>query len=369
MDNAPPDLDATRAAIAERNLVATASGHLTADVAVHLPFESLAPYKNLLKRFFSASPWSGDDLAALSAVVSPHREPGWWEHELGTGVLLAHGIRHGEYHLWVSGATGSAVSIFDHAFDGPVIPEATPHPRKVKFTFGGSPSPGLWHRRSDPEPPDDQRVKRLLMEPDVTDVMVAGDFATIGLIGTASWERRLEPLLALVTELFAGEETEVFSPDRTRAELLQEAGHVHVADRHTDLHLLDPNDFDHRARLTEALDADDARVRRTAVATLAEADDSAIRHSAVERGYTDESRIVRRTAVDAAADTEDPELRAFFEDALGDADSWTRWRAVKALGNIGVAGSQERIKALAKDSEFRVRFEVERVLHDLTGSA
>jgi len=369
VDNAPADLDATRAAIAARNLVATASGHLTADIAMHLPFESLAPFKNLLKRFFSASPWSGDEAAALSAVVSGHIEPGWWEHDLGTGVTLAHGIRDGEYHLWVSGATGTAASIFDRAFEGPVTPEATPHPRKVKFTFGGTPSPGLWHRRSDPEPPEDQRVKRLLMEPDVTDVMVAGDFATIGLIGTASWERRLEPMLALVTELFAGDEIEIVSPGRTRADLLQEAGHVHVADRHTDLHLLDPNDSSNRARLTEALDADDARVRRIAVAILAEADDSGIRHSAVGRGYTDESRIVRRTAVDAAADTEDPALRAFFETALGDDDSWTRWRAVKALGHIGIADSQDRIKALAEDPEFRVRFEVERVLHNLTGSA
>ena len=368
MDDTPADLDATRAAIAARDLVATASGYLTADIAMQLPFESLAPFKNLLKQFFSTTPWLDSDAAALNAVVSGHIEPDWWDHDLGGGVTLAHGIRDGEYRLWVSGATADAVSIFDRAFDGPVVPEATPHPRKVKFSFGGNPSPGLWHRRGDPEPPEDERVERLLREPSITDVMVAGDFVTIGLAAKASWEQRLEPLLALVTELFAGDEADAVPPDRTREELIQEAGHLHLASADADLHLLDPNDSAHGARLIEALDADDARIRRIAVALLAEADDPAIRHSALERGYGDRSRLVRRTAVDAGADAADPSLRTFLETALVADDSWIRWRAVKALSDIGITDSQSRIEALADDPEFRVRFEVERVLHDLTGS-
>ncbi len=48
VDSPPSDLDATRAAIASRELIATASGYLTADVAVHLPFEQLGSFKDLL---------------------------------------------------------------------------------------------------------------------------------------------------------------------------------------------------------------------------------------------------------------------------------------------------------------------------------
>lgn len=362
VDKEPADLDATRAAIAARDLVATASGYLTADVATRLPFESLAEFKTLLKRFFSPAPWTADDASALSDLVVGHITPQWWEHDLGGGIELAHGIRDDRYHLWVSGVTDTPVSIFDRAFEGPVVPEATPHPRKVKFTFGGVPSPGRWYRRGDPDPPDDERVKRLLGEPDVTDVMVAGDFVTVGLAATASWERRLEPILALVTELFAAAVSDAAAPDRTREELLQEAGHVSVASRAAELHLLDPNEADQRERLTAALDAGDARIRRIAVAILAESDDAAVRSTAVERGYRDTSRIVRRTAVDAAADAEDESLRPFFDAALHDADDWIRWRAVKALGDIGASGSKDAIAALADDPEFRVRFEAARVL-------
>ncbi len=44
--------------------------------------------------------------------------------------------------LWAGGAGTVAPSIFDRVFDGPVVPEATPHPRKVKFTTGGTAAPG-----------------------------------------------------------------------------------------------------------------------------------------------------------------------------------------------------------------------------------
>ena len=37
----PSDLDATRSAIAARELTATASGYLTTDIAMQLPFEAL----------------------------------------------------------------------------------------------------------------------------------------------------------------------------------------------------------------------------------------------------------------------------------------------------------------------------------------
>jgi len=363
MEERPTDLDATRAAIAARDLVATASGYLTGEVAVHLEFDDLAPFKNLLKRFFSPAEWSAEDDETLSRLVLPRLDEGWWEHDLGSGITLAHGVKEDRYVLWVGGASEPTTSIFDRTFDGPVVPEATPHPRKVRFGLGGDPAPGVWYRRTDPSLPADERVKRLFAEPDVTDVMVAGDFVTIGISG--SWEQRLEPLLALVTELFsAGAAT---GPSRTREELIMEAGRAHALEQPAgaedpELHLLDPDSTDHRRRLLAALDHEDPRVRRVAVAVLAEATAPEPAHEVLRRGASDPSLLVRRTAIDAAADREEQGLRGLFHASLGDADPWIRWRAVRALGDIDVGPSRFQVQALSDDPEFRVRFEVARVL-------
>lgn len=362
MRAAPDDLDVTRATIAAHELTATASGYLTTDVAMQLPFEALAPFKNLVKRFFSTEPWTDTDARELSELVTPHVAEGWWEHDLGGGITLAYGVRDGAFVLEATGASAPAVSIFDRVFDGPVVPEATPHPRKVKFTVGGAPAPGVWYRRSDGAP-DDPRVARLFAEPYVTDVMVAGDFVTVGIGAKDSWERRLEPLLALMTELFASPDSEVAAPTRTRDELIAEAQRRRNR-RPEELHLLDPDDADDRARLVAALDDDDARVRRVAVAVLLESEDEVVRRDAAARGAADSSRLVRRTAIDAAADAQDERFRELFEEALGDDDPWIRWKAVRSLGELGVEASRDAVEALSDDADFQVRFEVARVLRN-----
>lgn len=351
------DLDQSREAIASRGLVATASAYLTGDVASALPFEDLAEFKDLLKRFFSSGPWTEADDAALAVLVTPHVDDSWWEHDLGGGIILAYGLDEERFVMTASGAAAGAPSLFDRAFDGPVVPEATPHPRKVRFATGGIPAPGEWHRRGDPV--DDERVHRLFAEPDVTDVMVAGDFVTVGI--DRSWEDRLEPILALVTELYGSDEA-LEAPERTRDELLAEAGHA--GHRATDeLHLLDPNDPDHQTRLTAALDEESASVRRIAVAILAESDDVAMRDTAIERGLADGSLRVRRMALDAAGDAGAERFRTVFEDtATGDPDPWSRWRAVKAIGDLGIEPSRAVVEAAVEDDEFRVRFEAERVM-------
>jgi hypothetical protein len=359
----PDDLDATRAAIAARELVATASGYLTADVAMNLDFESLAPFKQLLLQFFSPAPWTDQQAARLDALVTPHVTDGWWEHDLGGGITLRHGIRDGSYVLWVSGGAGAAPSIFDRIFDGPVVPEATPHPRKVKFVVGGTPAPGVWYRRGDEDAPDDPRVKRLFAEPDVTDVMVAGDFVTVGIGPRSPWEQRLEPLLALVEELFAQSGAAAAPPERTRQELMIEAGRSAAVAAPEELHLLDPDDPDHQARLLAALGAEDRNLRRIAVAVLGESSDAGPRAQAVRRGLEDRSLQVRRTALDAAADTGDEFFRPVFERALADLDPWMRWKAVRAIGDLGAEPSRSALESVAEDPEFRVRFEVGRVLH------
>jgi HEAT repeat protein len=355
----PEDLEATRAAIVAKELVVTASGYLTSDVAMALPFEVLGPFKRLLLQFFSPAPWTQADAGRLSGLVAPHLAEGWWQHDLGSGITLAHGIRDGSYLLHVTGGSGGAPSIFDRVFDGPVVPEATPHPRKVKFATGGEPAPGRWYRRGDAGVPDDDRVRRLFAEPDVTDVMVAGNFVTVGI--RSSWERRLEPLLALVTELFADAAAPVIAPERTRDELLAEAGSLTAA-RPEELHLLDPDDPPSRDRLLGSLASPDARVRRVAVAVLAESAEHDVRLRAVSAGLADPARPVRRTAVDAAADAGDETLRGLFESLLDDGDPWIRWKATRAIGELGVAESRTQIESLRDDPDFQVRFEANRVL-------
>ncbi len=360
VESRPADLDATRAAVAASDLTADASAFITYEVAVRLPFESLGRFKTLLKQFFSRAPWTEADEQSLSALVTPHVSDGWWEHTLDGGIAIAHGIRDGVYRLWVSGADRLQPSLFDRVFDGPVVPEPTPHPRKVKFVTGGTPQAGIWYRHTDGEP-DDQRVARLLDESDISDVMVAGDFVTVGLDRDSSWAERLDGILDLVTRLFATGEQVAPAP-RTREELMHEAGRVPLDVRPSELHLLDPNVPAERSTLHRALLADDARLRRIAVAVLAESDDDEVRRSAVRRGAADPARIVRRAAIDAAADTPDQSLRDLFEGALAAEDSWVRWKAVRSLSDLGIEPSRQAVERLARDPDFQVRFEVARAL-------
>lgn len=345
-----------RTEVAARDLVGAASDHLTATVAVHLPFEVLVAFKTALKRFFSAAPWGEADADRLSRMVSPHLSSGWWDHDLSHGLVLHHGIdAGGGYRITVTGATGARAGLFDRVFAGPVVPEATPHPRKVKFTVGGEPAPGVWHRRG--EDIDDARVRALMEDLDVTDVMVAGDFVTVGLLGSASWEDRLDDILARVTDLFwTGAVSR--APERTREALLDEAGHLTVAPtRPEDLHLMDPDRPDHRDLLVTALGSDDPRRRRAAVVTLALSGDVAVARAALVTGYRDQSRLVRRAAVDGAADLDDEAYRPLFEEALFDEDPWVRWRSVRAIAELGVEASRDLIALAAADEDFRVRFE------------
>jgi len=346
---------AARAGVAEHDLVGVASGFLTTEVAIHLPFEVLVAFKSALKRFFSAHPWTAEDADRLSKMVTPHLETGWWEHDLGHGLHLSHGVRDGEYLISVAGAGTRNASAFDRVFAGPVVPEQTPHPRKVKFDVGGTPAPGVWYRRG--EEIDDARVATLMEDLDVTDVMVAGDFVTVGLQRAAHWEDRLNDLLARVTELFwVGADAAVSG--RSREDLLEEAGRLSSATtRAEDLHLMDPDAPDQRVILVEAFGSDDARRRRAAVVTLALSGEPEVARAALVTGYRDASRLVRRAAVDAAADLDGEGYRPLFEQALGDDDAWIRWRAVRAIADIGVGTSRDEIALAAADEDFRVRFE------------
>jgi hypothetical protein len=352
MKNPPPDLDDARRRVAARELVAVASNHLTADLYSSLEFSDLVAVKNLLKKFFSAQPWSSEDADRLDMFLRRNvDEPaGWFEHDLGAGLTLLHGFDEGRYRLWASGGSDGEASIFDRVFSGPVQPEATPNPRHVRFVIGGEPAPGIWYRRGDEL--DDERVLALLSDEDITDVLVAGDFVAIGLRRASMWKDRLDDLVEAVTTGF-------WSPDRTVLDLDGPSRDELVAGQATGaLHLLNPDDPASRTMLREAASSDDARARRMAVATLAQSVDSEFARATLRAAYSDSSRIVRRTVIDVAVDLEDELLRDLLEAALGDDDDWIRWKAVKGLSEIGLGESTRAVSSLADDPDFQVRFEV-----------
>jgi HEAT repeat protein len=51
------------------------------------------------------------------------------------------------------------------------------------------------------------------------------------------------------------------------------------------------------------------------------------------------------------------ELRPLLEGALGDADAWVRWKALRGLAELGAGPSRDVIGAKAADPDFRVRLE------------
>lgn len=336
--------------------VAAAAGLLTEDLYHHVPFESLGRVKTLLKQFFSSEPWDEQDEAELGSILTAAfpEANGWWNHVLESGMTLSHGFEDGRYRIRVAGNTAPATGLFDRVFSGPVRPEATPNPRHVRFVLGGAPAPGVWYRSDDQ--PEDRAVVELLADPDITDVLVAGDFVALGLRRPHMWEERLDEILAWVTELF-------WTPDRERSEPQGPTRDELVRGRRSgELHLLDPDEPESRDLLLEAARSPDARRRRMALVTLAQSSDERLATSTLEEGYTDVSRLVRRAVIDAAADLELEPLRSLFERALRDEDPWIRWKAIKGLDAIGIESSSKAVSALADDEDFQVRFEAAAVL-------
>jgi CheY-like chemotaxis protein len=330
--------------------LAAAAAHLTETVAAHLPVAHLPRFKTLLKHLFAAQGLSSEEADELSTIVAPHlREGSWWQVELPDGGMLRHGLSGHIYRVDLE--LDAEAGLFDRVFSGAVKPEPTPHPRKVRFVFGGEPAAGMWYLDGDPV--TDPRAARLLAESEVSDVMVAGDFVTVGLQPGETWQTHLDRIMQLVSELFSPGTTAHAAV--TRDELLDEAART-VPDA---LHLLDPDRDDERQRLLRALRDGDTSERKVAVVVLSESKDPQLREQAVRTGFADRSSAVRRVAVDAARDEG---MRDLLESATATSDAWVRWRALRNLSEIGAGASMVAIRALTSDPDFQVRFEVARIM-------
>ena len=207
-------------------------------------------------------------------------------------------------------------------FSGPVQPEATPNPRHVRFVIGGAPAPGVWFRRGD-ELTDD-RVSTLLDDPDVADVLVAGDFVAIGLRRATMWKDRLDDLVERVTDLFWSPErvvSDLDGPTREPVASGQTAGA---------LHLLDPDDPTSRTTLETALVSDDARQRRMAVATLAQSGDEGYAMATLRTGYADPGARSSGAPLSTSPSTSRPKPHAAC------------WNTPWQTGTIGSGGKPSR---------------------------
>ena len=363
--------DSPRLLVVERNLAGVAFGHLT-EAFMTLPFEALGPVKTLLKRYLSAAPWSAEDDDALAAAVGAGE--GWWERELDPDVAISFGWEHGRFRVEVRSTAPAAAtrpgSALEGTFDGPVVPEATPNPRTIRFGFGHPvhAGPSRWYE-SVTAAADDPPVARLFAEFDrVANVLVGPDFLAVGLRRPDDWEVLLAPILAVVTEEFADPDEGPAVPVGSAGGPAwlaggARAGAVHDDRRLTrlerawrDLGSLRPAEPGDLAQVLDAAAGPDPSHRQVAANLLREGDPGAAR-DAWSRLVTDPVRAVRRAAVDAMVDAGREDLRPLLERALDDADAWVRWKALRGLVELGPAPSRAAIVAKADDPDFRVRLE------------
>ncbi|MCA1690775.1 MAG: NifU N-terminal domain-containing protein, partial [Actinobacteria bacterium] len=344
MPSSGPAQDSARRLVVERSLGRKAFEHLTVDAFMALPFEALGPTKALLKRFFSAEAWGPEEDATLSAAVGPGE--GFWSRPLDDDVTLEYGWDGGRFLIRVASSPAGAApeaarprpdDPLAASFDGPVVPEATPNPRTIRFHVGPqNEGPSRWYES--PAKVDDPKVSRLFAQfQQVANVLVGPDFVAVSLRRAADWEQLLGPILALVTEEFGvvdavdddGEETARTmggpsgagtpsggtSANRRPSRLEQawrDLGSLHPAD---------PADL---ALVQAAARGDDPFRRQVAANLLREADQgeaAAIWAELVKDG----ARSVRRAAVDAMVDVKREELRPLLEVSLSDRDPWIRW--------------------------------------------
>jgi hypothetical protein len=251
-------------------------------------------------------------------------------------------------------------------FGGVVVPEATPSPRTIRFAtppLGDGPSRAFTRDDAADDPP----VARLFaVSAEVTNVLVGPTFVAVTVARPDAWESLLASLLEAVTTGFAGEVTgpqargaaSTAGPGPGGPVVDHEPRRLETAWR--ELGTATGSD-DHDARVVAATRADEAERRQVAAVLLADlAADVAAEHWA--RLVEDPSRSVRRATVDTVGDARREELRPLLETALGDADPWIRWRALRGIGQLGADASHGAVARLAEDPDFRVRLEAARTI-------
>ena len=259
-------------------------------------------------------------------------------------------------------------------FAGPVVPEATPNPRTIRFvTPPIHEGPSRWYESA--AGVDDPRVARLFAEfDDVANVLVGPDFVAVGLRRPDRWEQLLDPMLRAITTEFAstaaGEEpigVADAEPNDEPSDPRPESAHdgkSALERAWKELGSLRPDEPGDLDRILAVASSSNQADRQVAARLLADAA-ADVAAETWGRLLGDPSRGVRRATVDAMVDVERPALRPLLERALRDGDAWTRWKALRGLVDLGVEPSRTAVVLLADDPDFRVRLEAARALPDL----
>ena len=359
------DRDECRREVAARGLTPAAVGHLTNDALGRVDFAVLTPVKGLLKRFFSEEPWTADDDRALAEHVGAGE--GWWEHALADDLVLRFGWRQGAFGLDVTRRPGGR-GLVAETFELPVVPEATPNPRSIRFVTGPiHEGPSRWYESA--AGVDDRRVAQLFGDfDDIDNVLVGPDFVAVGLRRPDRWEDLLVPVLRVVAAQFTPDSALVgdapagspaarsTAPPRATSERTPDERGGQLERAWRELGRLRPDQPDELERLLAAAESPTI-VDRQVAARLIEGAAPDTAASVWDRLLGDPSRSVRRAVVDAMVDAERPALRPLLERALADADAWIRWKAISGLVGIGIAASRSVVAPLASDPDFRVRLE------------
>jgi hypothetical protein len=360
--------------VVERGLVPTAVSALTTHAFTALPFEALGPTKALLKRFFSAQPWGPAEDGALADAIGPGQ--GWWREDLADDLVMEFGWEQGRFSLRVEGGTRAGKGPRQRpgeglaaTFDRSVVPEATPNPRTLAFRTGRIHEGESRSYRS-VEVADDPRVARLFRSfPDLATVLVAQDFVALTLRRADAWESLIAAVLDAVAEEFAaagseaapGAETAARHPGGPAAGPVRSRRESRLDRAWRELGSLRPSEPGQLDQLLAAARHPDAAFRQVAANLLGQAP-ADVAQGEWSRLLGDRSRMVRRSVVDAAVDAGRDELRPLLERALGDADAWARWKALRGLADLGAARSDEAIRPLTEDPDFRVRLEAHAAL-------
>jgi HEAT repeat protein/scaffold Nfu/NifU family protein len=348
------ELDAARRQVVEHGLMPQAISELNAVVS-GLSLEALGPVKQLLKRYFSDQPWTAADDAALADAIGPGE--GDARHELEPGLTLHWSWPDGRFLLRVERDDD-----LGELFDGPVVPEATPSPRSVRFATPPIHSGPSRVYASAEVAADDPRVARLFREfDDVTNVLVGPTFVAVTIARPDRWESVLAPMLHTVTEEFAAGSEPDAPVERPLSPGAAPTGPPGHEPRRLEQAWADLRADPRLERVIAAAHHDDAARRQAAAALLADAPLDAAADE-WRRLLDDPSRVVRRATVDAVAGAEDEQLRPLLEHALDDGDPWTRWKALHGIAALGVDPSRAAVEVRATDPDFRVRLEAARAL-------
>jgi hypothetical protein len=371
-----------RQLIAERGLTVAAVEALIPMMS-GVGFEELGLVKALLKRFFSAGPWTAMDAAALAAAVGGPRaevavEVQVTRHDLDGDLTLVAGWVDETFLIDVEVRSeavadekpkGPSLDL-SRTFSSGVVPQPTPNPRTLRFaTARRAMAQSESFRRENRF--DDERVAVIFaVADDVVDVLVGADFVAVSLVRPDRWPALLEPVLDVVASTFGGDASdaggtdEVGRPDVDVRGVASSGARATTKDRHRSrldrawadlgtLHANKPADLE--LVLAAAHDADSAR-RQVAAQLLSDAPDVVAAASWSEL-LGDPSRSVRRAAVDAVVGAERETLRPLLERATTDADAWIRWKSLHGLAVLGVGPSLAAIGRLDEDPDFRVRLE------------